>query len=195
MELKFRKAIPADARFVAESVISAMRVDNPSAELLTMAENLCKRDDVLYSWNNTLIAEADGVPAGSITAYNGDRYVDLKTTTFNLVKQWGGEDFTNMELEAYPGEYYLDSLSVRKKFRQHGIGTALIDAAIDEAQHTDAKVVTLACDPVNLTAKQLYESLGFHYVSDISIFGGTYLKMERPVHTEIKCAGDSQQKQ
>ena len=181
MNVEIRKAEETDAAFIAVSILDAVGLPEPSDELQQCTTELCKRDDVLYSWRNTLIAYADGKPAGSITAYEGKHYKEMKTITFELVKQATGNDFTRMEPETLPGEYYLDSLSVRPQFRRHGIGRQLMEAAIGEAMHTDATTTTLACDPANVKARHLYETLGFEHRSDMFIFGENYLKMVKDI--------------
>ncbi len=181
MKIEIRKAEETDVAFIAASILDAVGLHEPSDKLLQCTIELCKRDDVLYSWRNTLIAYADGKPAGSMTSYEGKNYAEMKTITFELVKQLTGNDFTRMEPETLPGEYYLDSLSVRPQFRKQGIGKQLIEAAIGEAMHTDAATATLACDPANTNARHLYETLGFKHQSNMFIFGENYLKMMKNI--------------
>lgn len=178
MNITFRPATLGDARFIAEGFHMAMLYDDaPEQQLQTFANIICTREDVLYSWRNTLIAMVDGQRAGMITAYDGRYYRPWRQQTMLLVKEYLGVVFPDMEDEAVPGEYYLDSLAVLPAFRGQGIGRSLLQQAISQGRAMGLRV-TLAVDPVNTRAQHLYASLGFRLVGDIFIFGHTYWKME-----------------
>lgn len=174
-----RRATIADVEFIARGFHMAMLYENtPDEQIRQMAEVICRREDVLYSWRNTLIAEVDGQPAGMITAYDGQYYRDWRRKTFELAAQVWSNTFPDMEDEAVEGEYYLDSLAVWPAFRGRGIGRELLKAAIAEGKRLGLKV-TLAVDPVNERAERLYRSLGFSPAGSLFIFGHTYYKMEQ----------------
>lgn len=179
MDMRIRQATIEDAPFIAESLMSAVGIDEPTEELMRSVRVLCQRDDTLYSWRNTLIAEVDGKCAGSITSYKGCDYERMRSVTFDYVLQTTGQDFHGMDMETLTGEYYLDSLAVRQPFRRQGIGTALLHAGMAEAERLGIETVTLACDPDNIKAYELYCALGFVHTDDLFIFGGNYWKMER----------------
>lgn len=181
--ITFRHATPDDALFIARGFHTAMLMDDtPEERIRLFAEKICSRSDVLYSHANTIIAEHDGKPAGMVTAYNGNRYSEMRKVTMALVKEHLGIEFPGMEDEALPGEYYIDSLAVLPEYRRLGIGRRLIMEAAD-AGHAKGLVVTLAVDPVNTKAQQLYESLGFVRDADLFIFGHTYWKMRNTQNT------------
>ena len=82
----------------------------------------CKRrEDLLYSYARTRIAEVDGSVAGSLLSYPGDIYREMREKTFREL--W--PDFFKMDQasdqEADPGEYYLDTLAVLPQYRRRGI--------------------------------------------------------------------------
>lgn len=181
MNCLIRKATRNDVEFIAIRIYDALGFDNPSGEIFDMFVDVCKREDVLYSWTNTLVAEVNTIPVGIITSYLGDNYIKMKTITFNLLERHGGWDYADMDLEAYPGEYYIDSLSVCPQYRKQGVGAALINAAIDSAKLCGAKIVTLACHPHNDNAYKFYTSSGFEYESDLFIFGENYWKMVKNI--------------
>lgn len=69
----------------------AMLYDDASEEQISnFARNICVREDVLYSWRNTIIAEVNGQRAGMLTAYDGRYYHDMRIRTMRLVKQYLG---------------------------------------------------------------------------------------------------------
>ena len=58
-------------------------------------------------------------------------------------------------------ECYLAELYVTPTQRGHGLGRALMDAALQEARHRGADTMEIAVDEPDLEARRLYESLGF----------------------------------
>lgn len=175
--MTIRKATIDDALFISRGFHMAMLMDNATPEQVALfAEKICVREDVLYSWKNTRIAEIDGVPAGMLTSYEGSRYHDMRVKTMELVKEHLNLEFPGMEDEARDGEFYLDSLAVLPEFRGRGVGRELLKMGIEEG-HQRGLLVTLAVDPVNGRAQKLYQSLGFKPCGDIFIFGHTYCKM------------------
>lgn len=175
--ISFRNATVDDALFIARGFHMAMLYNDASEEQISnFARNICVRDDVLYSWRNTIIAEADGKRAGMLTAYDGRYYHDMRIRTMTLVKQHLEVEFPGMEDEAVAGEYYLDSLAVMPEFRGRGIGRKLLQEGIENGKTLHLNV-TLAVDPINARAKKLYLSLGFKPSGTLFIFGHDYEKM------------------
>ncbi len=177
-ELTFREATVEDALFIAWGFHTAMLYDDATQERIAgFANDVCVREDVLYSWRNTLLAIVEGRPVGMITSYEGERYHAMRERTMAIVKEKLGVAFPGMEDEAVPGEYYLDSLAVVPEYRGRGIGRALLQQGIGRGLALGLKV-TLAVDPVNTRAQRLYASLGFKPAGELFIFGHTYWKME-----------------
>lgn len=177
-DMTFREATVEDALFIARGFHMAMLYDDAEEERIEkFARTICVREDVLYSWCNTIIAEVDGQPVGMLTAYNGRGYHAMRLVTMALVKEHLGVEFPGMEDEAVAGEYYLDSLAVMPPFRGKGIGRSLLRRGIADGHSLGLKV-TLAVDPVNHRAKALYRSLGFEPDGKLFIFGHDYEKMK-----------------
>lgn len=175
--ISFRNATIDDALFIAKGFHMAMLYDDATDEQISkFARNICVREDVLYSWCNTVIVEVDGKQAGMLTAYDGRYYHDMRVQTMNLVKQYLEVEFPGMEDEAVAGEYYLDSLAVMPEYRGRGIGRQLLQQGIENGRTLDLDI-TLAVDPVNTRAKKLYQSLGFKPSGTLFIFGHDYEKM------------------
>ena len=55
----------------------------------------------------------------------------------------------------------LEDMIIKKEFRGAGIGSKLIDYAINEAKKTNCMRITLLTDKENLIARKFYESKGF----------------------------------
>lgn len=179
--LTFRSANSDDVLFIARGFHMAMLYEDvPESQLRTFANVICVREDVLYSWRNTLIAQWDDAPVGMLTAYDGRYYREMRRVTMELVKEHLGVEFPGMEDEACEGEYYLDSLAVLPEWRGRGVGKALLQEGIRRGQALGL-TVTLAVDPVNEHAQRLYRSLGFESDGELFIFGHTYWKMAIPL--------------
>ena len=183
--ITFRPATADDAIFISRGFHTAMLMDDtPEERIRLFADKICSRSDVLYSHTNTIIAEREGEAVGMVTAYDGSKYSGMRKVTMALVKEHLGIEFPGMEDEALPGEYYIDSLAVMPEHRLQGIGRMLLTEAT-KAGHEKGLIVTLAVDPVNTKAQQLYESFGFVRDTDIFIFGHTYWKMKNTSCTAL----------
>lgn len=175
--ISFRQATIDDALFIARGFQMAMLMEDvPEEHTRLFADVICRREDVLYSWRNTLIAEADGTDLGMVTAYDGRYYRGWREMTLSLVREHLGVEFPGMEDEAVPGEYYVDSLAVLPEFRGRGVGRALLQCAITQGHELGLKV-TLAVEYDNDRAQHLYRSLGFAPDGNLFIFGHDYQKM------------------
>lgn len=177
MNVTFRQATIDDALFIARGFQMAMLMEDvPEEHTRLFAEKICRREDVLYSWRNTLIAEADGVAAGMVTAYEGANYRPWREQTLVLICEHLGVEFPGMEDEAVAGEYYVDSLAVLPEYRGQGIGRQLLQQAIACGKDKGLKV-TLAVEYDNDRAQRLYRSLGFEDDGNLFIFGHDYQKL------------------
>lgn len=183
-----RHATREDAPFIALVVIEALgenimerahagSIGDAERRKLEQVAGVIRRDDTLYSWHHTLMAEdTDGTPLGAIVAYPGDDYVEMRTRTFALLNELITFDVASMDAETVPGEYYLDSLAVSPAARGKGIGKQLLCAARDKA-FAMSRPAILACAPENVNAKAMYETMGFRQDGELFIFGHPYLRM------------------
>ena len=180
--LRLRPATLEDVDLVAWVIIAAIGIEQPAPALVESVTTMCRRDDVLYSWRNTVIAEMDGRVVGALTQYDGNRYLEMRAVTFPLITQACGIDYSDMDLETYPGEYYLDSMAVLPEYRGQGIATALLRDGIARAQAAGIPNVSMIVSPENPKAQQLYESLGFQYIRTINAFHEAYRKMGKGLY-------------
>lgn len=182
-----RKATIEDAPFIALVVIEAVGNDimeemqgglcEESRRKVKSLTRVVQQNDTLYSWQHTIVAQAeDGTLLGAMVAYPGDDYVAMRQRTFAMVEELITFDVSTMDAETGEGEYYLDSLAVMPEARGKGIARQLLLSAMDEARK-QCRPAILACEPNNLGAKSLYESLGFRHDGDLFIFGHHYLRM------------------
>lgn len=186
----FRPATLSDSPFVAWVVITAMGFDHPKDEFLKKVTELCQMENVLYSWKNTILAEKNGTVIGGLISYDGARYSTMREVTFPLIKKFSGVDYRDMELETFPGEWYLDSMAVLPEYRKQGVATMLIKEGIKQACEQKVPRAGMVVSPENPAAQRLYESLGFQYKKDMFIFGKDYRKMSKSL-SEHKDESDS----
>ena len=175
--LNIRPAILSDASFIARAILEAVGIENAPDEILQRQTVMCSREDVLYSWCNSIVAELDGRVVGSLTSYDGRHYRAMRSVTFPLIKEMCGADFTGMADETCPGEYYLDSLYVVPDCRRRGIGAALIREGIVRAQALRLPVVSLLVSQEKPAAARLYRALGFTETCRLFAFNEDYSKM------------------
>lgn len=88
----------------------------------------CSDENTMYSWKNSIVALVDGVPIGSLIAYEGRRYQQLRQRTWSSLWDDVDKEFlSKVEAETRSGEFYLDSMAVRPEYRGMGIGRMLIE--------------------------------------------------------------------
>jgi RimJ/RimL family protein N-acetyltransferase len=93
--------------------------------------------DASFDTEGVLVAEVDGEPAG---------YVALGRAT---------------RLESNRHVLYVRGLNVAPDHQRHGIGRALLGAAVEAAREQGARRLTLRVLSTNPQARALYESFGF----------------------------------
>ncbi len=177
-QLTIRKAVKEDALFMAERILWAIGIADAKDTDIEKLSTVCAMEDVLYSYENTLIAEVDGQPAGIMISYDGALYSTLRVKTFSEVGHSIKCDFSTMADETKAGEYYLDSLAVSHEFRHRGIGRALLTAAIEQGKALGFEKATLLVSPKNPHALRLYSSLGFRPTRMVRAFDHNYLHLE-----------------
>lgn len=177
-ELIFRPATIEDAHFVATVMMEAVGMPVMEGEMVMEdgIEDICRRTDTLYTYQNATIVEMNGVKVGGLISYSGKGYHDIKVHTFSLVKAHLSFDPLEMDDETREGEYYLDSAAVLPEYRGKGIGRKIIEYGV-ELGRSMGLLPVLACDPENKNAYALYTSIGFRENGHLFIFGENYLRM------------------
>lgn len=185
-DIHIRPAHRKDAAFVAKNAMAALGTEEVygeemSEEVQHVFERMvqvCESEDTLYSWANTVIAEYEGIPVGSLTAYPGDTYREAREKTFAFFDGPLPFDPDLMQDETREGEYYLDSAAVLPEYRGNGIGKLLLQKGIEVARDLEIPHVTLLVSPKNPQAKRLYRSLGFREAGEVFAFGEYFQRMK-----------------
>lgn len=179
--IHLRPATADDSAFLAWGVLTAIGMESPTAKQLQDCTALCRMDDVLYSHRNTTLALYNGKLAGMLCCYRGEDYRPLREKTFPIIARNCGTDYSGMEAETHPGEFYLDSMAVLPEFRHQGIGRTLLRHGMLQAARQGIGRCTLIVSPENPLARKLYESLGFRYEKEMFVFNEIYQKMAAEV--------------
>jgi ribosomal protein S18 acetylase RimI-like enzyme len=183
-EVTLRDAREEDAPFLAKCVMAGMHFydfeEEMTPEAAAIYERLVaceRRTDLLYSYVHTRVAEVNGVPAGSLLAYPGEPYKELRHKTFAECWPDLASLDTESEMETGPGEYYLDTLAVVPAYRKHGIGHRLLEDAIGRGRALGYGRIALVADPQYPHLLELYASLGFEPEEKRRVFGVDFQRM------------------
>lgn len=175
------QAQPAHAAGIARLIMTAMTDDccqylaGPShslADFYDMMLCLVSMDDSQYSWRNAFVAvdQASGCVAGAVVGYDGASLHRLRRRFQEAAMQRLQMDYSAMDDETCPGEYYIDSLAVFPNYRRRGIASRLLKCAMAHAAGLGLPAALLV-DKGNPQAERLYTSLGFEYRND-DVWGG-----------------------
>lgn len=133
-------------------------------------------EETIYSYENTIVAEADGKVVGALCAYDGADYQRLKQPVVDALGADSG--FAQLK-ETDAGEFYLDSVGVLPQYRGRGIASSLFEAQCERAASLGHKVAGLIVDVDKPQSEALYARLGFTHLDDKDFFGHTMKHMIR----------------
>lgn len=174
-EVIIRKAVREEARQIAELIMMAWPVEQiletngiAYQELLEAIRSVVEMPETIYSYENTFVAEADGIVVGAMCGYDGADYQRFKQPVVDMLGNDSG--FAEL-LETEAGEFYLDSVGVMAGYRGRGIASSLFKAQIARAASMGHSKVGLIVDEDKPQAEALYNRLGFNYVDDKDFFG------------------------
>lgn len=183
-----REARKEEAAQIAQLFLLAWPVEEMAqaggitAEMLLEAvTGFAEREDTIYSYTKTFVAEAgegegSGEIVGAMCGYDGADYQKLKQPIVDIL----GEDSDFAQLrETEAGEYYLDSVGVLPEHRGKGIASRLFEAHFKRASAQGHKAAGLIVDVDKPKAEALYARLGFKHVGFKDFFGHEMKHMVR----------------
>lgn len=174
--ITIKKASSSDIYFLSELIEIASNQNWPDDYRKKVAEEVCLREDVTYSWKNGLIAYTEeGEPAGGVFAYEGKVYDECFERTVLAFNP--GREKERFDRETNTQEFHFESLAVLPKYRRRGIATALINEVKKLYEASNRKRLTLAVETDNQAAITLYQKLGFVDMYNITTVGLTCRKM------------------
>ena len=164
-----------DAPFIGKTITEAMghelciglaEGEENLPKVLKLFKDLAATETAQYSYKNTLVAiDKDDKRIGAIIGYDGSSLREMRKDFIAKANELLGwnvtvEEVYNWEPETNPNEIYLDSLFVISEFRNRGIASFLIKAAIEKYRNI-GKPFGLLVEPHNTKAHKLYKKLGF----------------------------------
>lgn len=172
--IEIRRATEKDAPVIAQAVAMAIghesSVNYCGENYLEVLTEVAQLAGTQYSYANSLVALADGKPAGALCGYDGASLNELRAGTLAVVNKYNPLDGP-IDDETQPGEFYLDSIGVLPQYRGLGIGSMLINAMTEIARNEGHRFVGLLVDFDNPKAEELYSRLGFRRAGTRMFFG------------------------
>ena len=187
-----RDGEPQDGELIARNVLAAVGYDmfgEPEERaqwMLPKMAEVCRREDTLYSYTRTRVACVDGAPVGSLTAYPGDGYLELRKFTWGLFGNEVANPDSVADIECRPGEFYLDSMALLPEFRggtyeYYGttdrIGHLLMLDGIKKGRDLGFKKISLIVEQDRPRLRSYYSALGFRTDGELTFFGDPYYRM------------------
>ena len=119
------------------------------------------RDNVDFSYQNCLIAEADGQVIGMMHSYAMHHDPDPAPMTDPVLAP-----YADMEV---PDTLYISSLALHDGWRNQGLGVQFLEQAQQRADQLGLKGLSLIDYAANTGARRFYERHGFKIVKTCTI--------------------------
>jgi GNAT superfamily N-acetyltransferase len=135
------------------------RTDMPGLSLSEIGERRYAREGVAFSYQNCLVAEADGAVIGMLHGFPmeapeaADAEAGAEPDPDPVLRPYG-------ELEDY-GSLYISGVALYPEHRGRGIGARLMEAARQRARALGLPRLSLICFERNQEAMRLYARLGY----------------------------------
>ncbi|MGF6224570.1 GNAT family N-acetyltransferase [Pseudomonas frederiksbergensis] len=170
MAVEFRSALRTDAREIARlfQISSEGAADyiwsqlaQPGQDLLEVGASRYAREDVDFSYQNCLIAQAEGQVIGMLHSY-AMRHDPLAAPVTDPVLA----PYATMEI---PDTLYISSLALHEGWRNQRLGQRFLAYAYDRANQLGLNGLSLIDYAVNTGARRFYERHGFRIVDTCQI--------------------------
>lgn len=190
MTFYIRKAILEDAPKTVPLIYEAiggianrLTGETETQKIIACLETLFRRNDNRHSYLHTYIAEDEVTKdiLGILVVYNGQVAEILDANLQDWLKQKNAP-ITSIDIEAYPDEFYVDTICVHKNARGLGLGTALLQFAEEVAHSNGYKKVSLNVETQKVKAKKLYERLGYVVTEPWTIINEPFFHMVKIIN-------------
>jgi ribosomal protein S18 acetylase RimI-like enzyme len=136
------------------------------------------RENTAFSYQNCMVVEAGGGVVAMLHA-------------FEMPDTDGTEDDPVLKPYAKledPGSYYISGVAVDGAWRQHGIGSRLLDDAERRARQLGLPATSLICFEANQGACRLYEARGYRVIARRPLVAHPALHYEQGDALLMRCA-------
>ncbi|MFC7688035.1 GNAT family N-acetyltransferase [Ureibacillus sp. GCM10028918] len=185
MTFYIRKAILEDAPKTAPLIYEAigdianrLTGENETSQVISTLEALFRRTDNRHSYLYTYVAESEVTKGilGILVLYDGQVGAELDASLQRWLEQKNAP-ITSIDMEAYPDEFYVDTICVHENARGLGIGTALLEFAEKVAQLEGYSKIALNVETQKVKAQKLYERLGYVVTEPWTIINEPFFHM------------------
>lgn len=169
MTFFIRRAVKTDAHAVAPLIYEAIgeianRLTGESSvtQIIKELEVLFKRTDNRHSYLNTYVAvdKESNTLLGIVVLYNGQDGAAMDKSLQQRLKNKNSSTL-KIDIEAYPDEFYVDTVCVHKNYRGLGIGAKLLQFAEQTAREKGYRKLSLNVEAGKENARRLYEKAGY----------------------------------
>ena len=167
---------------VPEYVWTTMAADFPGLSPLEIGEQRYAREDILFSYRNTVVAEIDGEVVGILVAFPIEVEDEVPDSGSSEPAAEVGADRDEPDIMApfheleVPGSYYVCAVALLPEYRNRGLGTRFMDIARQAACDGGFTTLSLIAFEQNPKAVKLYEKLGFRTVDSRPLIPHTLIR-------------------
>lgn len=162
---------------IADALTGEKETDKIRAELA----HLFQQENNRLSYQNCLVIEEHEKVIGIAIAYAGDDAEKLDKPIIERLIKKTGNNHIQLDKEAEPGDYYIDTVSVHPLGQGKGIGSLLFKEVEKLAKSKGFHQLSLNVAEDNPRAKKLYTRLGYKKDKVIEITGHEYDYMIKTV--------------
>lgn len=190
MTFYIRKAILEDAPKIAPLIYEAigdianrLTGETELPKVIACLEVLFRRTDNRHSYLHTYVAENEVTKdiLGILVLYSGREGTKLDDSLQHWLKKKNAP-ITSIDMEAYPDEYYIDTVCVDINARGLGIGTALLHFAEEVARNQGFTKIALNVETQKLKAQKLYTRLGYVVMEPWTIINEPFIHMVKTIN-------------
>lgn len=189
MTILVRPSIATDAHDAVPLIYEAigdianrLTGESDAVQILNQLEVLFKRTDNRHSYLNTYVAveKATNEILGVIVLYTGQDGIKMDEALQRWLENKNAPTI-KIDPEAYPDEFYLDTICVHKKSRGLGLGTKLLQFAEEVAREKGYKKLSLNVEIKKDKARRLYEKMGYVVVEPWTIIDEPFYHMVKNI--------------
>ncbi|MDO4642665.1 MAG: GNAT family N-acetyltransferase [Cardiobacteriaceae bacterium] len=182
-----RPLLPEDATAIAPLILSILRAMQlpflaqhgveTTCQILTEA---IREPTYRFGYPRGLVCIIEDTPVGVAFGYPSEDEV-MVDEPFTAILRKHNLPLSPLfhDIEAFPNEWYLDSIAVAPNYQGQGIGTTLLTALPERALAAGKNCIGLNVAANNPRAQRLYSQLGYHPVGRRRLSNHDYLHMQK----------------
>lgn len=142
-----------------------------------------KTPEFLSKWAQTIVAVENDKVVGFLYGYPFENEKKINKLMHSFLQDAGLSPSIVIfsDPEAYPDEWYLNSIAVNPKYQGHGIGSKLLTATADLAANQNKNKIGLNVDWENPRAEALYHNYGFKNVGQTKLGDHNYNHLQKSI--------------